>query len=457
MAIDEDDVPSERFIDQPPSCIEFCPADASIFVVGTYKLEVREESSSPEGTASQSRSGRVELYQIRESAQSSGFGISQCIDRYDFPDSAVLDLHFRPQDPTFFAVCTSTSLMVFFRLEIVESEEDSRPSIRHLGSCQICEDDTVLAIAFTWEPQPDTYLLSLAVAFSSGDVKLLDLSEYDFQISSGVSINQAHGLEAWTLAFAGLSSRTKREKMLLTGGDDSILAFHSIESGTDSDCAIAVQLFQDRKSHTAGVTAILPIFETNYVHLGTRVFVTGSYDERIRVFTLEESPPYRRNMVAERSLNGGVWRLRTLLQLPCEEFGEDHVCSVLLLASCMHAGVRIVRIARRLSRNMYQEACTWKIDVVGAYTEGHESMVYGADSVSARRLTDHEAEHPGDTDPLLRSGNQDNDDDPPRDFVIVSTSFYDRKICVWSFHYEGAAAVKVNTELDIVDSQSNID
>ena len=454
----EDEVPSERFTDQPPSCIAFCPANPSIFVVGTYKLEVHEESSSPEGTESQSRSGQLELYQIKKNAQSSGFGVSRCIDRYEFSDFAVLDLHFRPRDPAFFAICTSTSQMVFFRLENVQSawEADSaRPSFRKLGCCQIGEDDTVLATAFTWEPQPTTALLSFVVAFSSGEVKLFGLGEHGFQVLTETSIDPAHTLEAWTVAIADLSSRTKNERMLLTGGDDSVLAFHSIKSGTALDGATTTQMFQDRKSHSAGVTAILLILEGTHVNLGTRVFVTGSYDEHIRVFTLEDRPPYKRNIVAELSLGGGVWRLRTLLHLLCEEVGGDHVCSVLLLASCMHAGVRVVRIAQRLSKNMNQEACTWDVDVVGAFTKGHESMCYGADSIDIRRLIKCEGNRRISTYQLSspqRSVTPEDDVDPPRDFVVVSTSFYDRKICVWSFRYEGTAIKKASTKLGSVDA-----
>ncbi len=133
---------------------------------------------------------------------------------------------------------------------------------------------------------------------------------------------------------------------------------------------------------------------------------------------------------------GGVWRLRTLSQLACEAVGEAHVCSVLILASCMHAGIRIVRIVRKLSKGMSQEPCTWEIDIIGAFTKGHESMCYGADSVSLRSLINHEAAYPAGTNPLMPSDDPDNDDDHPKDFVVVSTSFYDRKICAWSFHYD---------------------
>ncbi len=73
--MDQDDLQSQRVITQPPSCIEFCPADPSIFVVGTYKLEECQAntSSSTDGTEAQSRSGRLEVYQVKKKPFLSGF------------------------------------------------------------------------------------------------------------------------------------------------------------------------------------------------------------------------------------------------------------------------------------------------------------------------------------------------------------------------------------------------
>lgn len=460
--MDDNDIPSERVIHQPPSCIEFCPINPSIFIVGTYKLEDSQESSSTEGTTSQSRSGRVEVYQIRKRALSSTFGVSQCIAKYDFPDCAVLDLHFCLHDPTFLAVCTSTSQMVLFRLENVERQPRGRsiePSILKVGSFSIGEDDTILATSFIWDPQSitaDPNDMSFAVTFSSGEVKVLGVrqdmrssSHCDSQILFQASIDPAHTLEAWTVAFADLSSSAENRRKLLTGGDDSVLAFHSITVELDSGQSRATQLFQDRKSHAAGVTAILPILGVSHLLPKASAFVTGSYDEHIRVFTIEDATPHKRKVVAELPLGGGVWRLRKLAESLGEEAQGVMICSVLILASCMHAGVRIVRIVRRTSKNMSRDWCSWEIDVVGVFIKGHESMCYGADSVDVRRLIrdddeDHAAKGPSSSG--QRSGNPCSDHGPPRTFVVVSTSFYDKKICVWNFHNEVAAVEQANTE-----------
>jgi diphthine methyl ester acylhydrolase len=459
--MDEEDFPSERVIHQPPSCIEFCPTNSSIFVVGTYKLEDRQADSTNSGEKkSQSRSGRVEVYQIRKRTPSSCYGLSQCIDKYDFPDSAVLDLHFDLQEPVVFAVCTSTSQIVFFRLENVErgsAQKSIEPSLLKVGSLQIGQDDSVLATSFAWDPYPiNSNYMSIAVTFSSGETKLFEIrrdmkskaGHNDFFILTQASIDPAHTLEAWMVAFAELSCLEGNEKMLLTAGDDSTLAGHKIKIEPYSPFSSSLQLFQDRKSHTAGVTAILPILDAGqpYVIPRTRAFITGCYDEHIRVFTIEERPPHKRQMEAEISLGGGVWRLRKLSESLGEEVAGDHVCSVLILASCMHAGVRIIRIIRRQPIDERHSWCSWQIEVVGEFTDGHESMCYGADSVELQTLVG-DAENMDLPSQRQRSGNSSVDDDPGRDFVVVSTSFYDKKICVWSFHNRETGVERVKADL----------
>jgi diphthine methyl ester acylhydrolase len=464
--MDEDEFPSNRVIHQPPSCIEFCPADPSILIVGTYKLEETQVNSSSEGAEAQSRSGRVEVYQITRKHGSSSFGISQCIDKYDFPDCAVLDLHFRPQEPTFFAVCTSTSQIVFFGLQDLERCQGGgsiQPSLHKIGSFQIHEDPTVLATSFAWHPWPMSNSgkrMSFAVTFSSGETKLFVISKngisklscYDvFQDFIHASIDPSHTLEAWTAAFPGLPCGTENERMLFTGGDDSVLALHCIKDELDYGRMRATEVFRDRKSHGAGVTAILPILDLSRSTPRTKAFVTGSYDEHIRVFTIEENSPHKRRLVAELRLGGGVWRLKKLSESLAEKAGGGgYVCSVLILASCMHAGARIVRVIRHQGNRNNDSRCHWELDVVGQFSKGHESMCYAADSMSTRRLVDKYSEGVAIQSPKHwrdRSDHPHNDDDPPRDYVIVSTSFYDKKICIWSFHYEVTAVEKVNADV----------
>jgi diphthine methyl ester acylhydrolase len=45
------------FLDSPPSCLEFCPADPDFFVVGTYLL-------SETGAGVQERTGSLQLWKF---------------------------------------------------------------------------------------------------------------------------------------------------------------------------------------------------------------------------------------------------------------------------------------------------------------------------------------------------------------------------------------------------------
>jgi diphthamide biosynthesis protein 7 len=72
----------------------------------------------------------------------------------------------------------------------------------------------------------------------------------------------------------------------------------------------------------------------------------------------------------------------------------------MILASCMHAGARIVRIR-------VDEEGEWSIEVLAKFEE-HKSMNYGSD-----------AQPQGSEDGGQR--------------IIVSTSFYDKLLCLWRF------------------------
>lgn len=66
------------FLDQPPSCLEFCPADPDHFVVGTYLLsetktkkqddgnvaEEEENESEEEVVVDQKKTGSLQLWRL---------------------------------------------------------------------------------------------------------------------------------------------------------------------------------------------------------------------------------------------------------------------------------------------------------------------------------------------------------------------------------------------------------
>lgn len=81
-------------LDLPPSCIEFCPAHPSYFLVGTYHLQKEERprdeaedhddddgrSTSPETTARQpqTRNGSIVVFQLRNGTASVGPAQQPC-------------------------------------------------------------------------------------------------------------------------------------------------------------------------------------------------------------------------------------------------------------------------------------------------------------------------------------------------------------------------------------------
>lgn len=60
-------------IDLPPSCIEYCPFDPSLFVIGTYQLQKKDDGAAGSETGGgaseptgQSRDGSLLLYGLNE-------------------------------------------------------------------------------------------------------------------------------------------------------------------------------------------------------------------------------------------------------------------------------------------------------------------------------------------------------------------------------------------------------
>ena len=105
---------------------------------------------------------------------------------------------------------------------------------------------------------------------------------------------QSHGLEAWMLAFSADINGTMD---VYSGGDDVIL-----QRSSGNKAEEYTLLWQDRKTHQAGVTTILP--------LTSELVLTGSYDDHIRLISTPRVG--RRQVLAEENIGGGVWRLKLL-------------------------------------------------------------------------------------------------------------------------------------------------
>jgi diphthamide biosynthesis protein 7 len=208
-------------------------------------------------------------------------------------DSAVLDIEWTLHEAELgcmLCVATSTGSLEFLTFDAGAAE------LEHTSSKQITEPDT-LVLDLLWHP---TRADTIAVTLSDGIVALCQSNDSTkpWSPSSQTTTTElaTHSLEPWTLAFSPDASH------VFSGGDDAVLRAIQLSSSDESSTPSPTALWIDRKTHEAGVTAILL--------LATDLLITGSYDDRIRLIA---APPVgRRQVLAQLDLGGGVWRLRML-------------------------------------------------------------------------------------------------------------------------------------------------
>jgi len=217
-------------------------------------------------------------------------------------------------------------------------------------------------------------------------------------------------IEVWFVALAAMggSAQTKDTiPFMITGNDFGSLhtrRFEQHDEGPrDTEEPLGQMLLEhdDRaRHHTAGVTSILPL-PVPMVD-DAPVLLTGSYDEGLRVYHATR----RGEVLAEECLGGGVWRLQLLHSTETGSAGSEPVKrSFLVLASCMHAGSRVVRV----TQTQEGQTSEWGIEVLAEFTE-HESMNYAS---------------------AVWRGSKAETADAASELVCVSSSFYDRRVCVW--------------------------
>ncbi|KAH7139185.1 hypothetical protein B0J11DRAFT_423585 [Dendryphion nanum] len=381
-------------LDLPPSCIELWPWNTQYAVIGTYNLEKSEEKSDGdveiveehegEEKKSQQRSGSLVMVRI----EGDDVGIVQTLST----PSAIFDLHFFPGKASIMAIATSTGTIELYRMldkngKAIDQCPDSSviPTLVELRSIRVCPED-VMVTSFLWLPIGTTVVVTL----STGEVELRKIPFDEDQNSTLEVTLGTHSLEAWTAAFLPDVSA------IYSGGDDSTLICYGFSDTTSEGSGGSFEtnwiegnrtvLWSDRKTHGAGVTAILPL-PTNSDQI---LLLTGSYDDHIRLIS---APSFgRRSILAEGNLGGGVWRLK-LLQ--CNQNFTD----ILILASCMYAGARIVKL--------FQDAKSeWHFEVVAKFEE-HKSMNYASECLPEINEKGHR--------------------------TFITTSFYDRLLCLWRF------------------------
>ncbi|KAJ5970739.1 uncharacterized protein N7479_000657 [Penicillium vulpinum] len=400
------------FLDQPPSCLEFCPEAPDHFIVGTYLLS---ENKTEDGEVEQSKTGSVQLWKLDPFSKT----LSQ-IQRIAVP-YAVFDLHFHPRQKNLFAIASSVGSVSLFQVSTDSTGYASAsPSLTQLWTKQVHEDPSIPALFLAWAPEnwfSQAAADGFAVTFSDSRTAVFGTEGDILQeesIEEWGTYEAKQMIEVW---FVALSTRTGTPDaetqnpaaipFMFTGNDFGSLHTRRFDNTTkldDPDEHISPMLLEhdDRaRHHTAGVTSILPL-DVPLVD-DAPVFLTGSYDESLRVYHATR----RGEVLAEQGLDGGVWRLQLLntTKIP----GSDDPSSVseyrfLVLASCMHAGTRLVRVTCKHEDG----APNWGIEVLAKFTE-HESMNYASGVWE------------GEQKATQSSG-----------ILCVSSSFYDRRLCVWT-------------------------
>ncbi|KAL8677497.1 MAG: hypothetical protein Q9186_006071 [Xanthomendoza sp. 1 TL-2023] len=240
----------------------------------------------------------------------------------------------------------------------------------------------------------------IAVTMADGSVGILHL---EAPLIRSVQPLAHPSMEAWVVAW----SQDSEIPSLYTGGDDSALVRHRVRQNTADAFNIPpsqdMVFKRDIKIHGAGVTAIVPL-GMDLLHR-REVILTGSYDEYIRVlFVVHGSTKVE--VAAEKRLGGGVWQLKPI------ERPEDPTTVAgyrfAVLASCMHAGCKILEVGCDINSQ-------WEIEILAEF-EDHESMNYASDF---------------QVKPDGQRSYQEN--------TYVSTSFYDKKLCVWKVEGDSTA------------------
>ncbi|OQE37311.1 hypothetical protein PENCOP_c010G05284 [Penicillium coprophilum] len=398
------------FLDQPPSCLEFCPEAPDHFIVGTYLLS---ENKTEDGEIQQAKTGSLQLWKLDPVSKTLS-GVQRIAVPY-----AVFDLHFHPRNKNLFAIATSVGSVALFQVSTT-GDTSASPSITQLWTKQVHEDPSIPALFLAWAPQnwfPQPAADGFAVTFSDSRTAVFG-TEGDIRQEESVTewgtYEAKQMIEVWFVALstsrAKLDAETQNPSaipFMFTGNDFGSLHTRRFDNTTDLDDPdehISPMLLEhdDRaRHHTAGVTAILPL-DVPLVD-DAPVLLTGSYDESLRVYHATR----RGEVLAEEGLDGGVWRLQLLhmTKIP----GSDDPSDVseyrfLVLASCMHAGTRLVRVTCKQEDG----APDWGIEVLAKFTE-HESMNYASGVWEGRQETTRSSE-----------------------VLCVSSSFYDRRLCVWT-------------------------
>ncbi|CZS98419.1 uncharacterized protein RAG0_07181 [Rhynchosporium agropyri] len=368
---------SEFVLQKPPSCVQFVPSCdyANYLVVGTYELE-REQSDVLEADApmdedcmdldhstpqQQVRSGSIFLLEYTDSQL-------RLVDSFECP-SAVYDLQFLEGDTAIFVTASSTGTISFYF--VGETQGIPGPQIKLLWISQVLPTHTIITYLEIVSTELSVFGPLIAATTNTGGVYLMSysLEERSVKLLNNDMPLTRHCIprtnqmpdNAWCCASICDNGQNEVLK-ILSGSDGGIL----------KSVIVPVSNFVPRinfenhlqtethRFHFAGLTAILPL---PLILEGSELILTGSYDERVRLYSLR-----LRRVLAEISLGGGVYRLRLVRQYL---IGKS---SYIVLATCMHAGTKVLEVDVKVSNG---ECNINVVATLGVLEEGDYS--YAAD------------------------------------------------------------------------------
>ena len=275
-------------------------------------------------------------------------------------------------------------------------------SVERLASLRCGGGGLGMATCAAWGSDCATPAASrLAVVGADGGLRIVSVTE-----TGALRVTQetdaAHDLEAWAVAFASRDAfHGSGRDVVFSGADDAKLKAWDVRLGLDAP----VMRFADSRTHGAGVTCVAPSPHDPHA------LATGSYDDVVRLWDARAA---RKPLaVASARLGGGSWRARW------------HPTARRLAVAAMDGGAVVldwdgeerVRAGRDAGDGSMREGGEGNAGAVGsewvagglraspAY-DGHASIAYGADWG-------------------WRGGR------PERD-VVVSCSFYDKGLHVWT-------------------------
>lgn len=446
---------TQRVIDQEPDTIALVPDFPDFVIIGTYSLISKEGEGAPAA-----RKGSLQIVAFSEDSKQT----SVTLDRKDF-DFGVYDINFHPRYRNVLGIATSDGQILIY---CVRSTIDSTGQLRNLTLQEIgrlageedggsgppgviitqlhfidhCSFETLTT---DQSKIPHRRIFLIAVTTQSGNTNLIRTcvtttdSLSDAKVESEftqlrVIHSQSYDLEAWTvlcIPVEASSASTTREPALqnilaISGGDDSQLLVSQVElehrnstvsinndaASFDLDEVTCSKFAADKRSHEAGIVATcllgpdLPQFSD--LAKGSYMFLTGSYDEKIRLFQLK-LPEINHGrcevkVLSEFAMPGGVWRI---MLLDCYKYVHDVNC--LLLIAGHTAGAFIVRLTCTPPNDNFAEVLgswqySWKIE---KHFTQHQSLVY---AVAARPRREQRGK-----------------------WQVISTSFYDKLVCEWEW------------------------